>query len=99
MAGGLVRVRSHGSYVTFEFTADFADIVPAIPPFLAETDIAGPMSVIRMNNLRKSEAIHGHMGALRKTILDGNRSDYKAFAEPVTLNYPREEVEDILANT
>ena len=97
MRGGLVRVRSHGDRVSFEFTLDFADVLPAIPPFLGATDIAGPLSTLRITNLRARRTLQGALRELRGGALSSDPAVDDLPLQPVELTYSAEEVDRILA--
>lgn len=55
MKAGFIRMRGHGSYWTFEFTAKTTDALWACLDFLM--NFAGPMTSCRFNNLRTGESI------------------------------------------
>ena len=95
MHGGLVRVRSHGAYVTFEFTVAIEKVLPVASEFLDETGIAGPLSTFRMTNLRDREGIEGRVSALQNTVF-GQSDTFEVLSEPIRLNYPEEKAERVL---
>ena len=53
MEGGFIRVRGHGSSVTFEFTLPTEVAIGAALPFMAEN--FGPLTGCRFNNLGTGE--------------------------------------------
>lgn len=57
MDEGLIRVRSHGNDVTFEFTAGSKEALDAIQIFLKRTGFLGPFSRLNIHNLRTNENI------------------------------------------
>ena len=57
MKGGLIRVRSHGNFITFEFTTNTGDALWAAERFLAKTGLAGPFSTLLFNNLRTKKSV------------------------------------------
>ena len=52
---GFIRVRGHRTHITFEFTVPTKEVLRACNDFLHE--VAGPLSVLRFNNLRTNETI------------------------------------------
>jgi hypothetical protein len=55
MNAGFIRVRSHGTYIAFEFTCPAEEALWAAFEFLKKTQLAGPFSVLRFSNLRTNE--------------------------------------------
>ena len=98
MQGGLVRVRSHGEFVTFEFTMDFEDVTDAVGDFLDETGIAGPQSVVRMTNLRRRERISGTLTELREKLFAPGGGLDSVSIEPVKLNYSEEKLDRVFTD-
>jgi len=54
---GLIRVRSHGTDITFEFTENSKDALEAIQVFCKKTGMLGPFSRLNIHNLRTKENI------------------------------------------
>ena len=94
MGAGLIRVRGHGSSITFEFTIDRAAALEAIQRFLLATDVAGPLTVLRLHDLRHQVGLVCTLGDL----VERPGSLAEAF-QPVALNYPQDEVERALAGS
>ena len=57
MNAGLIRIRSHGNYIAFEFTIKSKDAIESIHEFLLAEELAGPYSDLTINNLRTGETI------------------------------------------
>ena len=54
---GLIRVRAHGTDITFEFTESSKDALEAIQVFCKKTGMLGPFSRLNIHNLRTNENI------------------------------------------
>ncbi len=73
MDQGLIRSRGHGPVdVTFECTMDLQEAIRGIAPFMAAT--LGPLSVVKVNQIRTGECIAFTYGEARKLIEAGDIS-------------------------
>ncbi len=57
MAAGLIRVRSHGDYIAFEFMVDTRLAAHAAAAFLKREQLAGPLTTILLNNLKTKKSV------------------------------------------
>lgn len=73
MDQGLIRSRGHGPVdVTFECTLDLQEAIRGIAPFMAAT--LGPLSAVKVNQIRTGECIAFAYGEARKLIEVGDIS-------------------------
>lgn len=98
MAGGLIRVRDHRSFVTFEYTAHRPQEnarLCRVHRFLRDTYGAGPFTALRIHNLRSGEGLRLRWDRFDSAMRDNPATLEEQFA-PVAFHYAPEEISAIL---
>lgn len=97
MRGGLVRVRRHDGYITFEFTLGLERVVELIARFLEKSDLPGPLSTIKLHDLRKGEGIAVSWADMQERLRAGPEALIQLVESANDLTCQREEVNAINA--
>ncbi|MDP1712914.1 MAG: hypothetical protein Q8K86_10720 [Candidatus Nanopelagicaceae bacterium] len=86
MTAGLIRVRSHGDYIAFEFLVDTGLAAHAAAAFLKREQLAGPLTTILLNNLKTKKSVELPYGEwLKRKESDGLPEGKLAFRYPKRL--------------
>jgi hypothetical protein len=74
MVAGGIRMRGHVDFITFEFTVDSDVAIRACREVL--TQIAGPLTLCRFNNLATGKTIEANYDSLLSQIEDAGAVDW-----------------------
>ena len=79
-SGGLIRIRfHHRAHVTFEFGGSSEVALRAISLFLKKTQLLGPLSIIRLHNIRARKGMEIRYDAFQRKMM--GRSSAKRLAK------------------
>lgn len=94
----LIRVRGHGSFITFEFTMDTRNALKAIETFLEKEYLAGPNSTLMFNNLRTHETVEITYDEFQNAMMDDEWKAVLRVAKKMKFNYDRKRIGRIIKN-
>ncbi len=99
MEDGCIRVRDHGDYITFEFTMPTEEAIVSIGRFLDETELAGPLSELRITNLKAKSGLRLHYTEFMNVMQEEEASIAERCRPVKNFAYPESEIDHILERT